>query len=299
MMADLPGEPGVVLLGGLDTAGPPDLPDMWSFDLERGWLEITPSVLPSLPEYGSGVIGDAFEFDSGSGMGVFADIEGHTWTYDPHFTVWEAKHAKGGPKELLGASMVYDAGSERMIVFGGFMFDSGVNSETWAYDPDSHQWERMHPKRNPSARNYSAMAYDEGSDRVILFGGDDGVDIFGDTWAYDYESDSWKKMSPGRSPAARDYSSMVYDPRSDRVVLFGGSADMETAAFDDTWAYDVDRNEWTQLAVDGPSARAWHAMAYDAEARKIVLFGGGPTREEFTAETWIYDPRANSWSRII
>ena len=30
MMADLPGEPGVVLLGGADVPGPPNLPDMWT-----------------------------------------------------------------------------------------------------------------------------------------------------------------------------------------------------------------------------------------------------------------------------
>jgi N-acetylneuraminic acid mutarotase len=295
MMADLPGEPGVLLLGGAHEPGPPDLPDMWSYEPKSGWFDITPSTLPE-SDIASGVVGNAFEFDVDSGLAVFVDIEGNTYAYDPTADRWTAEETNGGPTELLGSSMVYDAGSDRMIVFGGFSFDSGPNAETWAYDVDSNTWEHMQPKSHPSARNYSAMAYDAGSDRVILFGGDDGTDVFGDTWAYDYESDTWTKMSPAKSPAARDYSWMVYDPRGDRVILFGGSRDMDTAAFDDTWAYDYDKDGWTRLAIEGPSARAWHAMSYDDRTKTVVLFGGGSSREEYTAETWTFNPRANIWS---
>jgi N-acetylneuraminic acid mutarotase len=298
MMADLPGEPGVILLGGADAPGPPDLPDMWMYDPEAGWRDVTPGTVPQRPEYGDGVIGNGFSFDLRSGKAVFVDIEGHPWVYDRATNVWEARETEAGPTELLGASMVYDAGSDRMIVFGGFMIGSDVNAQTWAYDTDSNTWEPMHPKPHPSARNYYSMAYDAESDRVILFGGDDGVDVLGDTWAYDYDSDSWTNMTPTRSPASRDYSWMVYDSSGDRMLLFGGSNDMETATFDDTWTYDFNDNIWTRVEVGGPTARAWHAMAFDAETRSIILFGGGLAREEFTAETWIYDARANTWSQV-
>lgn len=39
-------------------------------------------------------------------------------------------------------------------------------------------------------------------------------------------------------------------------------------------------------------------MAYDADAGVIVLFDGDRRREEYTAETWIYDPAANTWSQV-
>lgn len=298
MMADLPGERGVVLLGGISTPGAPDLPDMWTYGSERGWREITPPALPELPEIGTGVVGSAFEFDRGSGEGVFADVEGNTWVYDPETNTWEAKETEGGPTALQLASMVYDAGSDRMIVFGGLDPDSfAVNRQTWAYDLDSNTWEQMHPKQSPSPRFAYAMAYDEGSDRVILFGGRLGGAV-GDTWAYDYDADSWAKMSPARSPAARSDSGMVYDPGRDRMVLFGGSEDHETAAFRDTWTYDYDEDAWTRLKVEGPGVRAWHAMAFDREIGTVVLFGGGETLMSFTDETWIYDPRADTWSQV-
>ena len=97
MMADLPGEPGVVLLGGADVGGPPDLPDMWTYDAKTGWADITPAALPELPAYGDGVIGNAFEFDRGSGKGVFVDIDGNVWTYDPGTRAWEARETQAVP----------------------------------------------------------------------------------------------------------------------------------------------------------------------------------------------------------
>ena len=60
---------------------------------------------------------------------------------------------------------------------------------------------------------------------------------------------------------------------------------------------DAKANTWIELmSVTAPSPRGWHAMAFEPDEGGVVLFGGGPTREAYTAETWIYDPRANTWS---
>ena len=64
MMADLPGEPGVVPLGGATRPGPIDLSDMWTFVPEGGWREITPSSLPELSGFAP-LTGNAFAFDTG------------------------------------------------------------------------------------------------------------------------------------------------------------------------------------------------------------------------------------------
>ncbi len=53
-----------------------------------------------------------------------------------------------------------------------------------------------------------------------------------------------------------------------------------------------------------PAGRGYHAMAYDSESRRVVLFGGqtGDTtahQEVFTsAETWSYDPAKNRWQKM-
>jgi hypothetical protein len=214
-----------------------------------------------------------------------------------------------GAAWLRGPFMAYDAGSDRIIVFGG------LADGTWAYDPAADTWTRMQPATHPSARNYGAMAYDPVSDRVILFGGSGTDDrALGDTWAYDVDTDTWTELSPQGGPGVRQYTAMVYDPVGQRMILFGGLDAVAsqppdaTWAYDsvfpewdhtlaDTWAYDPAANTWTELApASAPPARGWHDMAYELETGLIVLFGGGPARGSFTDETWLYDLVANAWS---
>jgi len=296
MMADVPSQPGVIMLGGADAPGPPNLPDMWSFEGAAGWRDITPAALPELAGYPQ-LTGTAFVFDRQSGVGVFVDIKGNPWHYDPRSNSWQAASASDSPTELLGTAMAYDSDSDRMIVFGGFDFGSVENNETWAYDVDAGRWERMEPAQSPSPRNFAALAYDADSDRVILFGGAPSSGAHGDTWAYDYEGDTWTEMSPTAAPSGRTYSAIAYDPTGDRMILFGGSEDAEISSLGDTWAYDYGSDVWTQLDVVGPSDRGWHAMALDADTGMLVLFGGGRSRDQYTAETWVFDLVANSWSR--
>ena len=47
-----------------------------------------------------------------------------------------------------------------------------------------------------------------------------------------------------------------------------------------------------------PGARGWHAMAYDAPSRTILLFGGGVDRDHFLADTWVFDPARRVWSSV-
>src|SRR3989442_8385889 len=83
----------------------------------------------------------------------------------------------------------------------------------------------MAPLVGPPVRDFHAMAYDSRSDRVILFGGWGGYGNprpLGDTWAYDFSTNTWTQMFPAVGPPARMYFAMTYDNQSDRVILFGG-----------------------------------------------------------------------------
>ena len=69
--------------------------------------------------------------------------------------------------------------------------------------------------------------------------------------------------------------------------------------FADTWTYDYDTNTWTELTLQpAPSARGWHAMAYDAPSGMIVLFGGGVDRDHPPADTWLFGPARRVWSGV-
>ena len=153
----------------------------------------------------------------------------------------------------------------------------------------------MSPGVSPPGRNFHEMVYDPTGDRVILFGGGTGPASLGDTWAYDYNSDTWTALAT-EGPAPRSYSSMTYDSARQRLILFGGVTGPSEEPLDDTWAFDLESHIWTELDPDNPpSARGWHAMAYDSDQDVVVMFGGGPRREAYTAETWIYDPTDETW----
>src|SRR6266571_5385007 len=150
------------------------------------------------------------------------------------------------PPARYGHAMAYDSQSDRLVLFGGASTSAGVLlllNDTWAYAFNTSTWTDMSAAIAPPARYGHAIAYDSESDRVILFGGYSsccGGITLGDTWAYDFNTDTWTAMNPAVAPGPRESSAMAYDSRSDRVVLFGGYG-----GYNDTWAYDFNTNTWT------------------------------------------------------
>ena len=167
-------------------------------------------------------------------------------------------------------------------------------------------WTNLGPTGDlPSARSTS-MVCDAASAKVILFGGH-AMERYpdtacGDTWAYDPTANTWTNLHPaGDVPSARQGHSMTYDSASGKVILFGGWNG--GADFNDTWAYDPETNEWTNLKPSGdlPPAASAYSVAYDSTSDKVILFGG-ISGEEYPGtchnDTWAYDPTANTWTNL-
>jgi hypothetical protein len=79
----------------------------------------------------------------------------------------------------------------------------------------------------PSARANPMMTYDIESDRIILYGGWTAPAPWeeADTWAYDYNTDTFTDMTTASGPPKRSVSQLAYDSQSDRIVMFGGLQD--------------------------------------------------------------------------
>ncbi len=140
------------------------------------------------------------------------------------------------------------------------------------------------------------MAYDSAREKVILFGGIGyGSSYNNETWEWD--GTGWAKKTSATSPTSQYSHAMAYDSVRGKVVLFGGSAGVNTYN-DETWEWDG--TSWAKKTPadpegDGnPSARYWHAMAYDSARGKVVLFGGS-TDSGSNNETWEWN--GTSWTK--
>jgi hypothetical protein len=94
-------------------------------------------------------------------------------------------------------------------------------------------------------------------------------------------------------PGPRAYHDIAFDPKRNRLVLFGGLVTGKPTG--DTWEWDG--RFWTQVADTGPVPRAYHAMAYDSAGQRILLFGGsdggsvtaGAPDRVYRSDTWAWD----------
>ncbi len=160
-------------------------------------------------------------------------------------------------------------------------------------------WTQLEPQGDkPAARAGQCMVYDSKNDAVILFGGTDSLTFFSDTWKYSPPDNTWTNQKPaGDVPEGRVASSMVYDPVSGKVILFGGVS--KTESLGDTWAYDLATNTWTELQISGtaPSARGGHAMVYSAALGKVLLYGGKDAKSVLN-DTWTFDFATTAWTQL-
>jgi hypothetical protein len=270
-----------------------------SFVYVDSWIEMSPAIAP--PGRGD----SALVYDSGSDVVIlFGGILGigrgklnDTWAYSYESNTWTNKSPSIAPDERGAHGLAYDSESDRVILFSGFIRIDDVTghvcyNETWEYDYVSNTWTNLQPATVPTPRVYASMAYDEDSDRIILFGGIlEGTSVASDTWSFDYDTNTWENMNPLFGPSGRFAAAMTYNSDTDQIILSGGTRDGRTG-LTDTWAYDYDHNLWTNLNPSVPPTQSPMYMTYDAEEGTCVFF----SEDEDCNETNIYNCTSNSWS---
>ncbi len=285
--------------------------DTWIYDYNtNSWENVSPLAHPG----GRGAFAMVYDEESDRSI-LFGGVRkyydppepmvdwGDTWAYDSNTNTWENMTLESGPRSRSIHNMAYDSESDRIILYGGFWGDSSAAggrralSDTWAYDYNSNNWTEMNPISSPGLLYAFGMTYDTDSDRVILYGGkyksNGYTRIEKETWAYDFNSNSWIKMNPPTSALRRGRFQMVYHVKWDRIILFGG--DTEGIIYDDTWIYDYNSNSWIKLkTVNQPSKRYYSDLAYDNESNRIILFGGSDFSGNPLNETWVLAPTHDS-----
>jgi N-acetylneuraminic acid mutarotase len=307
MVYDAESDAVLLFSGGANESEPRN--DAWSYKTSTNtWTQLSPSPifkLNSATDYDSKADRVVF-YVSFESRGVTYRELGKTFIYDFNNDSLKEISTKETPVGLLGAQIGYDSESDRFILFGGIDVSASSSSykdtffdETWSYDLNTNTWTDMKPAQHPSGRNFYSMAYIPTIDRVILFGDGISPEENRETWLYDYNHNSWKLVKASNGPPGRYYSSMVYMSSIDRVLMYGGFGEEAATVIGDLWSFNPKTMTWEELHPSvTPGKRAWHAMAYDSKADKVVLFGGGEQKGPWTDETWIYDPHLNTWTDV-
>ena len=209
-----------------------------------------------------------------------------------------------GPTEGSGAprpdlnivfdQVAYHPPSHSLVYFFGGL--------TAAYDLQNRRWSDLLPRHSPPPLLGGSLAYDPYNSEILLYGGghvaEEGPEgsLVGYTgcWAFSFEDFDWRQLNL-EQPPPRMNTRMVYDRKSQQMILFGGDAQSHYLA--DTWLYDVKTRQWRKSSVSvGPEARAGHFTVYDSRTGWVII-GGGYNRKDLT-DMWAFDPARELWQRL-
>ena len=234
--------------------------DVWQFTLTPGveaWSQLSPGGATAPVRVAHGAVYDpnndrmiVYGGGDGSNFNPSASVLGDVWALTFSGTgagSWAQLTPSGtAPAARLGMIFVYDVNDQRIIMFGGDT-PTGALGDLWELDiatPGSEAWTKLTPAgATPSARSYSAGAYDPIRDSLVLFSGDGGSGAnTGDVWELSLTSGSeaWTAVSPGGAGhAARDSHTAVYDAVGRRIIFYGGFTKFPSTPFSDVWALSL------------------------------------------------------------
>jgi hypothetical protein len=136
----------------------------------------------------------------------------------------------------------------------------------------------------------------------MIFGGASGCCWFGvmnDIWvlsnANGLGTPAWTQLTATSAPPVRMSGEAAYDPRSNRLALYGGGNTGST--FYDVWVLsnangmEKSPSQWSQLTVAGtaPNAAWSSAAAFDSAHNRMMLFGGGGPNNLVANGYWVLD----------
>lgn len=203
--------------------------------------------------------------------------------------------ARPAARSLPG--LVWHDGMQRMILFGGeTRRDSSQTryhlNDTWQWNGKT--WSQLYPNNPPPGRAGHAMVYDPWADRIVAFGGKDGLDpddsnvatLRNDTW--ELSGGEWRPLETTTAPSPRQQPGYAFDIGRNRMVVYGGFAEDGTSLFD-TWI--LEDSTWTQL-TGGPQVRN-PSMVHDPVRQQTLMLGSDASNA-----TVMYELVGDAWQQL-
>lgn len=265
---------------------------VWTFSTETvetmTWTGLSPSTVPSARM----LFGMAW---NGQNVMMFGGCTYQDSAYYVQFTdltyTWNGNdwvaYSGTEPDRRYGSPLVYDG-------TGALMFSGRANNgasfyydtATWRFSGGT--WNELSTTGSPTPRRNHSLAYDSVRDRVIMFGGENGSNLFGDIWEFD--GTTWTEITAS-GPEPRYFSNFSF---VDSAVLFGGIGNSGVCP-NETWLWNG--TAWSSASPSSPpSQRYCAAFANNLESSYAIYFGGR-NMTTFLAETYKWD--GSEWSQIL
>ncbi|MFP4058807.1 MAG: kelch repeat-containing protein, partial [Candidatus Brocadiia bacterium] len=243
---------------------------------------------------------------------LFAYLWNKTLRYDPAARTWTDLEASpspadhpgilaGGHTEMIWGSLCTDPVNREILSVGGTAAEEGGTPGTWVYSVEHNAWRRCRPDgRLAPARREVRACQAEVWQLMAAYrsrfhvaeppeGGPDLGDRRDRVVAMVRGLKQAGELPPrasalvGEAIAAADRLSRVADPALGEAIALAQALHdrLDLAAH--------------ALAAE-PPGRALSQMAYDASARKVVLFGGDGLDRQY-ADTWVYDCATRTWEQ--
>jgi Kelch motif/Galactose oxidase, central domain len=224
------------------------------------------------------------------GGGGNAGLSAQTWQLplDGAPLAWGLVGTVGvAPVARLAAMGVYDAVSDRLLVFGGSTETVNLNDVHALSLSGAPTWSALSPAGMPPCpRYYGCAAFDSTGNRLIVFGGAEFLQCStgqaDDLWSLSLgASPEWTRLVSGDpGPVSRGILAASFDPARRQFLISGGALAFVTSKdllLNDSWLLALEGAPSWHLATSGPEpvTGRWGAISvYDAARDRMLVFGG-------------------------
>ncbi|MCW4050632.1 MAG: hypothetical protein NWE89_12950 [Candidatus Bathyarchaeota archaeon] len=278
------------------------LNDTWSYDpLENTWTLMQLDSSPS-PRGGHMM---AYSQDHEviimfGGMNTRGRLD-ETWIFDCKTEEWTQLGPEEKPQGRSDAALVYDSDEKVFVLYGGWGSRSGLQDDTWVFDPETIEWTEVETSTSPGRMYGQGMVYDSVNRRAILYGGHLRSPIsreyIEDVWFFYSGNRSWIQTNYTVKPHGRYWNAIDLDKENMQLVIFGGG--YGEGPLRETWVLDLYEKSWTNISSPAnPPARIMPRMVYVQTIDAFICFGGADPRTINFNDTWILRLETESWEKL-